>query len=454
MKKIQLLLIIAVATIGSAFAQQSSQVDFNNPQFAKWGADAAEREKNMFAATFMREALDAKDYNKASMYFQQLIASAPAASEAVYARAAVLYKAKIARAKSLPEKKQMIDSLIIVHDLRLQHFAGHPTRGSVYILDSKARDYFNYKKTDREGLREAFNAAIDASGGKADPALVLIYFQNACEDYTMDIIMADDLLADYDRLGPIFQGLEGDDAELTEKFEALFANSGVANCENLESIFTKKLAAEPDSEKILAQAVKLMDRAGCKTPFYAATAEKYYQVHPSSRAAMALASIFQNDKDYDKASKYLRDALAAETDIEEQEALNARIALIELAAGRMSSAMTAAQASLDTADGTLSDNGIALFVIAQGYGESAEKCKDFAASISYLAAYDMMAKALANFSADEAAYKAPATALMANYKAYFPTKEECFFNEIEVGSSQKVTCGVAAGVSTKIRTRD
>ncbi len=454
MKKIQLLLIFAMANIVGAFAQQSSQVDFNNPQFAKWGADAAEREKNMFAATFMREALDAKNYDAAAMYFQQLVASAPAASDAVYARAAQIYKAKIARAKSLPEKKMMIDSLIIVHDLRLQHFSTHPTRGSVYILDSKARDYFNYKKTDREGLREAFNAAIDASGDKADPALILIYFQNACEDYTMDIIMADDLLADYDRLGPFFEGLEGDDAAMTEKFEALFANSGVASCENLESIYTKKLAADPNSEKILSQAVKLMDRAGCKTPFYTATAEKYYEVHPSSRAAMALATIFQNGGDYDKASKYLRDALAAETDLEEQEALNARISLIELAAGRMSEALVAARASLDTADGTLKDNGIALFVIAQGYGASAEKCADIEAAVAYLAAYDMMEKALANFSAEEESYKAPAKALLANYKAYFPTKEECFFNEIEVGSSRKVACGIAKGVETKVRTRD
>ncbi len=433
---------------------QTSQVDFNNPQFAKWGADAAEREQNMFAATYMREALDAKHYDEAAMYFQQLISKAPAASEAVYARASKLYKAKIARATNLTEKRQMIDSLMIVHDLRLEHFSDHPVRGASYILDSKARDYFNYNKNDREGLREAFKAAIEVGDTNADPALVFLYFQNLCQDYTMDEVMADEVLAEYDRLGVFFVGLEGEDAELTDKFEAAFATSGVANCENLESIFSKKLADGGNDEKTLAQAVKLMDRAGCKTPFYAATAEKYYEVSPSSRAAMALASIFQNEGDYDKAVKYLRDALAEEQDIEEQEALYARISLIELAAGHMDKAYTAARASLAIEDGTTADNGIALFVVAQCYADSAAKCADFEGQIAYLAAYDAMQRALANFSADEEMYKEPASKMAASFKAYFPTTEECFFNEIEKGSSHKVPCGLAAGQSTIIRTRD
>ncbi len=450
MKKIKLLLIFTVATVVSALAQ-GSQVDFNNPQFAKWGANAEEREKNMFAATFMREALEAKNYNDAAKYFIQIATSAPGASEAVYARASLLYKAKISRAKSLAEKKQMIDSLMIVHDLRLANFADHATRGAAYILDGKARDYFNFNKNNRDGLREVFAAAIEASGDKIDRELVVLYFQCACEDYSMDLVMADFVLAEYDRLSPLFVG---QDAELVAKFEAAFANSGVANCENLESIFSKKLEATPDDERVLAQAVKLMNKAGCKTPFYTATAEKYYQVSPSSRSAMALAAIFQNNGEYDKASKYLRDALAAETDIEEQEALLARISLIELAAGRMGEALKAARESLATADGTEADNGIALFVIAQCYGASAASCHDFESQIAYLAAYDMMQKALANFSAEEESYKKPAAAMASNYKAYFPTKEECFFNEIETGAPYKVPCGAAAGSMTIIRTRD
>ncbi len=452
MRKFRLLFIMTFAVV-SAMAQ-GSQVDFNNPAFAKWGATPEEREQNMFASTFMREALDNKNYNIAAGYFQQLLANCPEASEAVFARAVNLYKAKIARAASLPEKREMIDSLMIVHDLRLQYFSNHQTRGAAYITDSKARDFFNYSKSDREGLREVFKAAIEAGGANVDLALVLLYFQNLCDDYATDDVMADEVISEYARLSPLFDNVTGDQVEMKSQYDNAFGNSGVASCENLEAIFKSKIAATPTDGKLLEQAVRLMDRAGCKTPFYAEVAEKYYVLSPTSQAAMVLATIFQNDGDYDKAVKYLRDALAEEADLEEQENLYSRIALIELAAGRMSEAMTAAVAALAVDDGTSSDNGVALFVIAQGYGAAAEKCPDLQGQIAYLAAYDAMQRALANFSADEASYKAPAAAMAAQYKAFFPTKEECFFNEIEIGSKVTVECGIAKGLTTIVRTRD
>ncbi|MFI3248095.1 MAG: enzyme of heme biosynthesis [Rikenellaceae bacterium] len=450
MKRIKLLFALTLAAITGATAQ----VDFSDPAYAKWGENAEEREQNMFAATYMKEAIESKDYETAAKYFQQLMANCPAASEAVFARAVVLYKAKISRATSLSDKREMIDSLMVVHDLRAEHFADHATRGAGYVLDSKARDFFNFNKNDRAGLREVFKAAIAAGGEKVDPNLVYLYFQNLCEDYQIDEVMADEVIAEYDRLGVYFENLEGENAELASKFDSTFGTSGVASCENLEAIYSKKLEANPGDEKQLAQAVRLMDRAGCTTPFYAATAEKYYEVSPTSQAAMALASIFQNDGEYEKAVKYLTDALAAETDMEEQEALYARIALIQMAASNMSEALTAARASLAIEDDTIADNGIALFVIAQCYAASAANCPDFKGQIAYLAAYDAMQRAINNFTEEEATYKEHATTMMNQYRAYFPTSEECFFNEVAKGSSYKVDCGVAAGTMTTIRTRD
>lgn len=438
----------------SSVMAQAPQIDFSSPTYAKWGETPEEREQNMFLATFMKEALDSKNYDDAAKYLQSYIEKSPAASESVYARGVVLYKAKIARAKSLTEKRTMIDSLMIVHDLRLKYFSDHPKRGAAYILEGKARDFYNYNKGDREGLREVFRASIAAHGDNVDREFVNLYFQNLCEDYKMDEVMADEVIAEYDRLTPLFENLGEDKVELVNTFDTAFGNSGAASCENLEAIFTKKLEDSPNDEKILAQAVKLLDRTGCSTPFYTKVVESYYRIRPTADAAMALAAIFQNDGELTKASKYLRDALESATDMEEQERLYSRIALVELGAERMAAALEAAKASVAIADGTLTDNGVALFVIAQCYGTSAASCPDLSGQIAYLAAYDAMQKAIKNFSADEANYKTPATALLAQYKAYFPTKEECFFNELTLGSQVTVECGAAKGISTEIRTRD
>ncbi len=450
MKKLELIIATALMAIG--VTAQAQSVDFNNPAYAAWGDTPEAREQNMFTSSYLKVAVDSKDYDKAAGYFQTLIASCPTAAEPIYQRGVVIYKAKIARAKSLSEKKIMVDSLMLVHDLRAMHFGNHATRGMAYIKDSKARDYFQYNKSDREGLREVFKAAIDANPESVDLDLVLLYFQNLCEDYNMDEIFPDVVISEYEALVPIVNRA-GADATAAAKLDSAFGTSGVASCENLERIYKTKLESAPDDINTLAQAVKLMDRAGCTTPFYAQVAEKYYQVKPSSTAAMALAAIFQKEGQYDKASKYLRDALAAESDIEEQEKLHARIALVELAAGRMDAALKAARASLKTEDGTQADNGIALFVIAQCYAASATACEGFEGQAVYWAAFDTMHRATKAFTAEEENYLKPAQAMMASYRQYFPTSEECFFNEVKENETYTVKCGIANGITTTVRIR-
>ncbi len=451
MKRFFTLLTVVFAV--TTFVAQA-QIDYNDPRFALWGDDAAAREQNLLKSAFLREALDNKMYDQAAGYFQELVTNCPKASEAVFARGVILYKNKIARSKSMDEKKAMVDSLMIVHNLRLKYFADHPTRGRAYILDSQARDYFNFMRSDRDGMRKVFKQAIDEGGAETDPKLVYLYFQNLCEDYKMDLIMAEDVITEYETLTPFFEKLEGDDAKMADDFTMLFTTSGVATCENIESIFAAKLVGEAaNDEATLTKAVKLMGRLKCNSPFYVSAAENLYRIAPSASSAMSLASIFQSANEYDKASKYLRDALEAETDVEQREMLNARIALIEMAANRMDSAAAAARESINTPDDTKSDNGIGYFVLAQCYAAAAASCSGFDGQATYWAAYDTMALALANFASDEAEYKSVANQIIASYAAYFPSAEECFFSEVKEGDTFTIKCGIATGINTKVRPR-
>ncbi|MFR9526791.1 MAG: enzyme of heme biosynthesis [Rikenellaceae bacterium] len=450
MKKIKLFL--ALAFVALAFSAEA-QVDYNDPQWAPWGETAEERQANMLNSSFLKEAIDNKDYDAATNYLNLLITNAPKASHTVYARGILLYRNKINRARTLAEKNSYIDSLMLMHDLRLEHFATHATYGADQILDSKARMYATYRPKDREGLRVTFKAAIEAGGAQTKPDLVCIYFQNLCDDYQMDEVMADEVLVEYDRLTPYFEALGEAGLEFKEKFDGSFGVSGAASCENLEALFAERLAAAPEDIDLYSKAMSLMDRARCSSPFYVATAEKMYQLRPTSQSAMALASIFQNDADYTKASMYLYEALAVEEDIEEREKLLSRISLVKFAAEEYSEALKVASEAIATDDGTLSDNGVALFVKAQCYARSVGSCADFACMAVYWAAYDVMQQAIANFTSDEAAYLEPAKAMAASYRSAFPTQEECFFNEVGEGSSYRVNHGVVSGVSTTVRYR-
>jgi len=445
MKNVKFLLAAACSLLAVA---TMAQQDFSSPQYAKWGDTPEAREKNIVNSNFLKESCDNKDYNAAARYLKELIDGCPGASENIYVRGAVVYKNKINRAKSLAEKNTYVDSLLLMYDLRNQYFGTHPTRGTAYILDRKAREYLTYRPNDRAGIRQAFREAIEAGGSATDPETVVAYFSNLCEDYkNTDEVMPDEIISEYDRLAPLFEN-NPEAGEYKSQFDTAFGLSGAASCENLERLFSAKLAAAPDDEALLAQAVALMSRAKCDSDFYFSIAEKYYAVKPSAETAMFLAQAFQSKGDYAKATTYLNESLATEQDPAEREKLYVRIALVNLVANDIQAAAAAARQArdLDPAD------GVPYFVLAQCYSVSAAHCSGFVGQTTFWAAYDTMAKAVELLPKDSE-YLEPARTSMTAFRNRFPTSEECFFNELKEGDQYTVTCGTAAGVSTVVRFR-
>ncbi|MDE6570581.1 MAG: enzyme of heme biosynthesis [Alistipes sp.] len=444
MKSIRILLSVAcVWAVAVSWAQ-----DFSDPKYAKWGTTPEERKENMMNSSFLKEEVSNRNYNQAAAYFQSLVAKCPTATENIYVHGTTLYKNKINRAKTPEEKRMLIDSLMTVYDLRLQHFGNHATRGKAYILDRKAREVVIYLPQERETVRATFRAAIEAGGNATKPDLVVAYFANLCDDYkNTDDVLADEIIAEYDRMSAIFAENPAA-ADEKSQLDAAFGLSGAASCENLEKLFSTRLAAAPDDIDLLAQAVSLMSRAKCDSEFYFNTAEKYYTLKPSSETAMFLAQAFQNKGDYAKASKYLNEALATETDSVEREKLLVRIALVDMASNNMAGAAAAARQARDLNP----EDGVPYFILAQCYAASAVACKDFAGQSIYWVAYDTMARAV-ELLQNDADYLPRAKQQLASYRSYFPTNEELFFNEVKEGTRYTISCGLASGIATTVRAR-
>ena len=432
----------------SLFAFAALAQDFSDPKYAIWGDTPEERQQNILNSNILKESCDNKNYDAAAHYFKELVDKCPKASENTYVRGITLYKNKINRAKSVDEKNMYVDSLMLVYDLRNQYFGNHAKRGSAYILDRKAREYLTYKPNDRAGIREAFREAIAAGGDNTDPETVVAYFSNLCDDYkNTDEVMPDEILSEYERLEAYFEK-HPEASEYKSQFDAAFGMSGAASCENLENLFKPKLEADPENETLLAQAVGLMSRAECSSDFYFNTAERYYQVKPSSETAMFLAQAFQNKGDYAKAKTYLNEALAVEQNPAERQKLLVRVALVGLVANDIADAASAARQARDLNP----EDGVPYFVLAQCYASSAAACGGFAGQATFWAAYDTMAKAVELLPSDSE-YMEHAKTSLASFRNRFPSSEECFFNELQAGARYTVTCGTAAGVSTTVRPR-
>ena len=447
MKNVKLLLSAAFATVCFASVAQ----DLSGPQYAVWGEDVETRRENMLANQYLKQKLDNKDYDAASGYLKKLLDNAPKGSAAIYQRGIVLFKRKYALAKGDAElKKQCVDSMMLVYDMRVEHFGAK--EGKANILDMKAKDYLNFRSEDREGLRQAFEVAIEAAiaEGKPNAETIAVYFGNLCDDYKNGEgnVGAEEIIAIYDRLSPCFDGSDESVAEQKTMFDNYFGASGVASCENLQDIFSKKLAANPDDENTLAQAVSLMTRAKCSGEFYLNTAEKYYEVKPSSETALFLAQAFQSEEKFDKAIQYLNEALGVEQDPAEKEKLYVRIAIVNLATRNYSAAAQAARSAREINP----ENGYVYFVLAQCYAASAASCSGLAGEAAYWAAYDTMAQAVERLDS-EPDTKQNAQNSLAVYRAHFPTSETCFFEELQEGQPYTVKCGLASGVSTTVRYR-
>ncbi len=449
MKCAKILVSAVLTVVGlSAYAQ-----DLSDPKYAKWGETLEERKENILNSSYLKEEINNHNFDSASGYLHKLIEKCPAASENIYVNGTKLYKQRINRAQTLAEKNAYVDSLLWLYDVRLENFGTHRTRGKDYILERKAREYLTYKESDREGIRNAFEAAIAAqveATGKADPEVLAIYFKNLCDDYSNDVVDAMTVVSAYDGNAKYFEGIAPEQEEFKDQFEKCFAMSGAASCENIEKIFAKKIADAPEDETVIAQAMDLMTRAKCESDFFLSVGEKYYAMKPSSITAMRLAEVFQNRKEYEKANQYLREALAKETNDAEREKLLVRIGILEVTTNDYRNAVEAFR----EAQKINPEDGLIYYFLPQCYVFGAKNCNGFAKDATFWVAYDMLQKAIPLLEGDDyPEFAANAKSLAATYRSAFPTTEECFFNELSEGSTYTVNCGFVSGVPTKVRYR-
>lgn len=448
MKSVKFLLAAVAVFIGMSVSAQDFSDDV---KYGMWGATNEERASNIGASNYLKDELEAKNFDAATVYLQQLLNNCPGASQQTFARGVTLYKNKANRARTVEQKKMYIDSILLIYDLRLEYFGNHPKNGKDYILDMKARDMLRFCTTNRPLLREGLKAAVDAAieSGRIHHDIASSYFKYLCEDFEYDDnVTSDMILSEYERLSPIFAEVSAEDEQYKDIFETSFGTSGAASCENLETLFSEKLAANPDSEELLAQAVALMSRAQCTSDFFFATTEKYYSVKPSSETALFLAQGFQNRGENDKALKYLREALAVETNPSAKEPLYVQIALIEIGGHNYAAAAEAARELRNINP----DNGYSYFILGQCYASTPCQEDKVGGTSVYWAAYDAMAQAV-NLLKDEPEVQKAAQQLMSAYRSAFPVQESCFFAELTQGDRYTILCGFAAGQSTTVRYR-
>ena len=407
----------------------------------EWGenATAAEREENVRLFNFFNDAYNNKDYDKALEYMNTLIQNCPKARSSVYANGANIYRNKIARSKSLAEKGANIDALMNLWDLRLAAFSDDKEYGEVYMLKNKAKDYYKYRSEDKQGMLELFRKAIEKDP-EVDATFINQYFTVLVEEYEALNVETDHFMSEYEFMASKMDEVTDPEAKTT--FDALLIKSGAADCNNLETIFSERLAKNPDDAAQVEKAFKLMARNNCQSEFFLSVGEKYYALSPSTVTAQLLSRAFEANENYAKALEYLRAAVEIEADPAMKATLCIQISGTELSAGASKEAATWAKKAIEYN----AENGSAYLCLAQAYVDGAT-CEGFEKQTVFWLAYDLAAKARNHFEGNEA-QKEDATTLMSTYRNYFPAQSDCFFRGMQEGDSYTVNCGWVSGTTT------
>ncbi len=419
----------------SSLCAQVKDPRFDNP---KYGPDPATREECLKNTSFYSEYYKQKNYKDAAQGWSIAYTICPKSSENLYIRGIVMLKAAIGETADPAARKQLVDSLMSIYDKRITHF-----RKEGANLSNKGLDLFSLSPERSSEIYEILSHSERLLGDQTEPQVYLVMMQSIKDMYANQKVPADTVIAVYSRLSDKFAkkiAANPSDEKLkpmSENLDALFTSAGVANCENIISIYTPKFEANPNDLEQARAIYNQLSALRCNdSELYLKTALVLFNASPTSTMGLDIARIYIAKHKNSEADEIFKRAIAAEEDPEKRSNM-----LVEHASfvGTVLGDMVRARSLANEAITLNASQGHAYFVIGQLYANTKNCGSSKIDNLSvYWAAVDKFnqAKSIdANLSPD-------CTKQIAFYSQYFPSTEEIFFQDLEVGKSFNVPCWI------------
>jgi tetratricopeptide (TPR) repeat protein len=235
----------------------------------------------------------------------------------------------------------------------------------------------------------------------------------------------------------------------TEDFETLFIQSQVASCENLITLFTPRLEADPQGLDLAKNIVKIMSKAEDCTDndIYLTAINTMHTQEPSATSAYYLYRLYSDRNDYDNAVKFLEEAIAsADSDDLADGGYYYELALYQF---KLRNNVKAYEAAKKAAELNAEFAGKAYMLMGTIWGTTTCQGDEIAKRAPFWVAVDYMQKAK---NAD-ATLAEEANNYIKQYSVYFPQTAEAFMYDVQSGQSYTVSCGGLRAVTT-VRTQN
>lgn len=399
--------------------------------------------------SYYKEYYKQKSYDMALPSWRKAFSICPAGTrETIYTEGATLYRTQIIKNRNnLVLKESLIDTLLMLHDERA---ANYP-KSAVKAMEAKGKDVFNYFKEDPKRLYEEINKIIAVTGENTYSSLFIYKMSAAVSLYESAELSKEDILNDYISSSELLdKQIAAAPTEANQKskdeVDRIFANSGVAECDDLIAIFEPIYSADPSLDNAKKVVNTFRKTEGCmNNDLFINALTMMHENEPSHSSAYALFKLKSSMGNVDEAIAYIEEAINREDSDALQDAqYNFELARFAYKNSRVAKAYYSALKAAE-ADASLAGKAYLLcgqIWLGQRSGGDEITCRG-----PYFVAYDYFAKAKAADSslADEA------TRYMGQCSAYFPAAADAFMYGYINGQGMSVSAnGMTASTSMKL----
>ncbi len=425
---------ILLATLGLFMATSlPAQNYLSDP---KYGVDEDARKECAMNLNLYRDEFNRKNYDGAKPYWQKVLSICPASSQNTYIHGVRMLKIWIGQEKNPNRRTELIDSLMMIYDMRIENF-----KREGVLLGQKGMDMASLDSDRYEEAYAFVKRSVEIEGEKSNPPVLFTLMALSKTMYDNNKVQAEDVIETYALIADyidIQMKLEGGSKgavllQVKENVDAIFAGAGVANCENLTQIFESRVNESPEDVELLKKTYNLLGANSCKgTDFYRSVAAKLYVQDPSAGLAYELAKLYDGIEDLNKTQTYFTQAIELEPD-----SINKSAYLLEYASvvfQKLKRSQEARSLALQ-ALGYNPQLGHAYMLIGNIYA-SEKNCfgDDFRNKTVYWAAVDKFIRA----KQVTPALQSDCDRLIEAYVNYFPAQNDIFFQDLNLGDSYTV----------------
>ena len=391
------------------------------------------------------------DYQSAFPHWKILYNNYPKSTSNVYIHGAKIYEYLIENAKTDAERDKYLDEYMKLYDQRLKYFG---EKG--FILGRKGTAWLKYKLDEKrmkpvegEELKQVMlsgyewlNESVNEEKTKAELPVFLLLMQTTRSLFKLDALPKETVVLNYEKTNKFLTEIIAKDTdkdrvknavEIQPYIENLFSTSGAADCEALISIFTPQFEENIGDAEFIKSMLRRLRKAKCDESELAEKATtKLYELEPSAEAAFNMAHEYLRKDDLVNAKKYYDQAISQETDPKLLASYYyERSLLLYIKESKYQEARDMARKAIsldpDLCEAYILIGDIYARSSSSFNGTNLEKSSIFWVAVDY---YNK-ARRIDDCAAD-AANKA------ADYKKYFPNKEDAFMEGLQDGQSYKV----------------